>query len=162
MGTILAVAKALEGAEADLTAWDKVAGDGDCGITMQRGAQALISGIEGYPVHDAVALPRALADSISGSMGGTSGALIEIGLRAAASEMARVSSSSGSGYTPGGLDSSLAWSGAFLAGCEAIQFYGGAERGYRTMLDALLPAADALKAGDSLTAAAKAAMAGAE
>ena len=34
----------------------------------------------------------------------------------------------------------------FKAFVAAIKFYGGADRGYRTMLDALLPAVDALDA----------------
>ena len=39
----------------------------------------------------------------------------------------------------------FAWANTFEAGVEAIKFYGGADVGYRTMLDALLPASAALK-----------------
>ena len=39
--------------------------------------------------------------------------------------------------------------GAFQAGVDAIQQYGGASRGDRTMLDALLPAAEALARSSS-------------
>jgi dihydroxyacetone kinase len=42
-----------------------------------------------------------------------------------------------------------------------MMFYGGANRGDRTMLDALLPAVEALEAGGDLTAAADAARSGA-
>ena len=35
------------------------------------------------------------------------------------------------------------WAAAFKAGADAVSKYGGAKRGSRTMLDALLPAADA-------------------
>ena len=48
-----------------------------------------------------------------------------------------------------------------MAGVDAIQYYGGAEQGYRTMLDALLPAKRALAAG-GWKEAAEAAAAGAE
>src|SRR5690606_12065255 len=38
-----------------------------------------------------------------------------------------------------------AWAAAFRAGCKAIQDIGGARAGDRTMLDALLPAAEAIE-----------------
>ena len=39
------------------------------------------------------------------------------------------------------------WAAAFHSGVEAMQRYGGAQRGDRTMLDALIPASDALQNG---------------
>ena len=59
-------------------------------------------------------------------MGGSSGALIEVLLRT----MARA--------VGAGAD----WCSAFKEGVDAVAFVGGAKRGYRTMLDALLPAVD--------------------
>lgn len=79
-------------------------------------------------------------------MGGTSGALIEIGLRAGAAA-----------YKDG-----KGWKGAFSAGVDAVMFYGGGTPGMRTMLDALLPMRDAITAGGDASAAASAANAGAE
>ena len=43
------------------------------------------------------------------------------------------------------------WRGAFRAGVDAIQFYGGAAKGMRTMLDALVRATPRLFAGLGLT-----------
>ena len=41
-----AISAAITTAEPNLTEWDLKVGDGDCGITMKRGANALLSGLE--------------------------------------------------------------------------------------------------------------------
>lgn len=48
----------------ELTEWDKIAGDGDCGTTFSRGAQALVAALDadGLPKEDLRALLRALSD----------------------------------------------------------------------------------------------------
>jgi len=51
---------------------------------------------------------------------------------------------------------------ALRAGAEAVSEYGGAQVGQRTMLDAVVPAVDALAGGGSLEAAAVAARQGAD
>lgn len=38
-----------------------------------------------------------------------------------------------------------AWCRAFVAGVEGVEFYGGAKAGMRTVLDAVVPAADVLR-----------------
>eukprot|EP00282_Hemiselmis_andersenii_P044001 CAMPEP_0172061768 /NCGR_PEP_ID=MMETSP1043-20130122/8668_1 /TAXON_ID=464988 /ORGANISM="Hemiselmis andersenii, Strain CCMP441" /LENGTH=457 /DNA_ID=CAMNT_0012721611 /DNA_START=53 /DNA_END=1423 /DNA_ORIENTATION=+ len=81
---ITAGTKALAAKEPELTEWDKIAGDGDCGYTMKRGAEKVLADLPSYSTGDGFALLHALADSVSASMGGTSGALLEIALRAAA------------------------------------------------------------------------------
>jgi dihydroxyacetone kinase len=66
---------------------------------------------------------------------------------------------------PGALGNPLAWADAFRSGCDGMIELGGAGRGDRTMLDALLPACDAfhnalfarLPVADALSAAAAAA-----
>lgn len=58
----------------------QVAGDGDCGITFARGAAAVV---ELKLTGDLAAVAAALAGAVSSSMGGTSGALLEIAFRAA-------------------------------------------------------------------------------
>jgi dihydroxyacetone kinase len=75
-----------------------------------------------------------------------------------------------SGALPAPAPTPAAWAGAFRAGVGAVQFYGGAKAGFRTLLDALLPAADAADlalargggGAEALAAAATAAEAGAE
>ena len=78
-------------------------------------------------------------------MGGTSGGLLELMLRAMAASLRHNSS----------------MTVALSKGVAAIQQYGRAERGMRTMLDAFLPAIEALDAGRGVDAAASAAMEGA-
>lgn len=138
---LTAVAAALSAAEAELTEFDRVAGDGDCGMTMQRGGGAIseVAAQLAAVAHvDLADLCGRLADAVSLSMGGTSGALFEIGLRAGATAL--VASAKGTTQGP------LSLTAAFTAGVAAIKFYSGADRGYRTMLDALLPAADSVSA----------------
>jgi len=142
---IKAAAEAVSASEAQLTAWDQVCGDGDCGITMQRGAQQVLKDLPSYSA-DPKDCMRTLADSVSDSMGGTSGALLEIFFRAAGTALSQGKSASD----------------AFKAGVDAMMFYGGGQAGYRTMLDALLPASEALAQGKSLTEVSAAASAGAE
>jgi len=87
--------------EPRITAYDLVCGDGDCGLVLRAGAQAALSALEkltasrdlksgdSVPIN-AVELCLCLADHISGSMGGTSGALLEIMLRAMAVSLVSV------------------------------------------------------------------------
>jgi dihydroxyacetone kinase len=112
---LAAMAAALSSEEANLTKWDLIAGDGDCGITLKRGADALAAALfaETLPFTSGPALLVAIADLVSASTGGTSGVLIEIGLRAGASV----------------LREGKGWADAFAAGVAAIKFYGGAELG---------------------------------
>jgi dihydroxyacetone kinase len=78
-------------------------------------------------------------------MGGSSGVLLSIFFTAAGTEMAR----------------SKSWRLGLESGIAAVQQYGGAKAGDRTMLDALVPAVDALRLG-SIGAAATAAQQGAD
>ena len=147
VAVLQAVAAAVLAIEADLTEWDSLAGDGDCGVTMRRGCEALQEVAAAELPGDAAELLSRVADAVSKAMGGTSGVLFEIGLRQGA---ARLRAGEG-------------WSAALVAGVAAIQQIGGAQEGYRTMLDALLPCVRALQqtAGD-WHGAATAAAAGAE
>jgi triose/dihydroxyacetone kinase / FAD-AMP lyase (cyclizing) len=77
---------------------------------------------------------------------GTSGVLLEILLTAAARSIAAGAS----------------FGEALEAGVDAIEFYGGARPGSRTMIDALRPAAAAWKAGKALSDVAAAAREGAD
>lgn len=50
--------------EQELTRWDTIAGDGDCGTTFRRGAEALIADLDAgrLPKGDLRALLRGLSD----------------------------------------------------------------------------------------------------
>jgi len=88
-------------------------------------------------------------------MGGTSGVLYDIFFNAAAAALKPHASG------PEAKHGLALWAGAFAAGVGAIKRYGGADVGYRTMLDAALPASEALNAALASGASAAAAAAAA-
>lgn len=74
--------------EPQLSEYDAVCGDGDCGTVMKKGASAVLVLCDQIQVDHGVAIPRFLdqvADAVSASMGGTSGVLLEICFRAMSS-----------------------------------------------------------------------------
>ncbi|MEO1603168.1 MAG: dihydroxyacetone kinase subunit DhaK [Pseudomonadota bacterium] len=131
-------------AEADLNALDAKSGDGDTGSTLATAARALIGALDRLPLADQTQLYRAIGLELSQTMGGSSGVLLAIFFAAAGD-----ASASGAGMV-----------GALKAGLDRIQQVGGAKAGDRTMIDALLPALEALSSG--LDDAANAARAGAD
>jgi len=142
-------ATAISNAEPILTKYDTIVGDGDCGITMKRGADKILS--EELPTDHPVPFFSSLADTISASMGGTSGVLLELLFRKMATYL--------SGKDKIGM---VELSEAFREGVNAVSFYGGASVGSRTMLDALVPASDELVSTNNLKDAAAKARSGAD
>ncbi|XP_050407646.1 triokinase/FMN cyclase [Patella vulgata] len=130
------VCKSLISSENRLNMLDTQAGDGDCGTTVTRGAQAILKKLgdkssPGLPVTNPYSLTLALATIVETDMGGSSGALYSLFLTSAALCLqSKISSSS--------------WIQALNNGITAIQRYGGAEPGDRTMLDALYGASEVL------------------
>ena len=136
-----ALCNAIIEIEPELTRYDAICGDGDCGMVMKQGAQCILGEIALYEAgssdsrlshHDCATICNTLGQLISESMGGTSGAVIEIMLRAMAANLAKHRHSQPA--------SELYWVNALQAGLEAMIKYGGAQVGMRTMLDALVPA----------------------
>lgn len=120
-----------------LNEWDNKVGDGDCGTTMFRGATAILEDMKKcYPLNDAARTINEIGMSIRRVMGGTSGILYEILCKATYASL------KGSPVI-----TSKQWADALEAAIAAVSKYGGARSGYRTMLDALIPAATALKEG---------------
>jgi dihydroxyacetone kinase len=142
-------ATALSAAEPMLTKYDTIVGDGDCGITMKRGAEKVLEG--GIPTDHPVTLFASLADAVSASMGGTSGVLLELMFRKMSSTLSRQEKIGTAELAK-----------AFQSGVEAVSLYGGATVGARTMLDALVPAAAVLVESNSIQEAALKARAGAD
>jgi triose/dihydroxyacetone kinase / FAD-AMP lyase (cyclizing) len=140
-----AICRALLERESELNALDARVGDGDTGTTFATAARTLLAEIDALPLNDAAKMCTAIADRLSGSMGGSSGVLLSI-----------LAAATGSALATG-----KPWPSALRAGTERMRFYGGANPGDRTMLDALLPAVEALEAGGDLVAAADAARRGA-
>ena len=138
------VCATLLASTADLNALDAKSGDGDTGSTLAGAANALIEGMDKLPLNDTSALLRATGQTLSQTMGGSSGVLLAIFL-AAAGEAA----SNGASLFD-----------ALRAGLARMQQIGGARVGDRTMVDALSPALDTLELG--IAAASKKAREGAD
>ncbi|MEJ6747366.1 MAG: dihydroxyacetone kinase subunit DhaK [Yoonia sp.] len=136
--------KVLIAAEGDLNLLDAKSGDGDTGSTLAGASRALIDAMDTLPLADHTQLYRAIGLELSQTMGGSSGVLLAIFFAAAGD-------ASSSGKT---------MQEALIAGLDRMRQIGGANPGDRTMVDALLPALEALKNG--LPAAAMAARKGAE
>ena len=134
---LTAVCTALIDATARLDAADARVGDGDTGSTFATAARRVQAELDALPLADPAALMLRLSTTLSTSMGGSSGVLISIFLSAAGSSMR-----DGAG-----------WSDALGRGVDAMQTYGGAKAGDRTMLDALIPAVAALASGSAADAA---------
>lgn len=126
------ICKQLKSSERALNNLDTGSGDGDCGSTLARGAQAIkdqLNTIEkcGLPVDQPAALVRQLANIVEQEMGGSSGALYSLFLNGAARVLSEHSSD----------PTFQVWCNAFNAGLEGIMKYGGAKPGDRTMVDPL-------------------------
>lgn len=68
--------KKLIDAEQEITKADEMVGDGDCGMALKQGAEAVLRFIaDGKVVADAVVTVVKLAEVVEEHMGGTSGAI---------------------------------------------------------------------------------------
>ncbi|KAJ9141591.1 hypothetical protein P3X46_032108 [Hevea brasiliensis] len=159
---IEAAANAVIDLRDSLNEWDSKVGDGDCGSTMYRGATAILEDMKKYyPLNDAVETVNEIGSSVRRVMGGTSGIIYNIFCKAA---HAQLKANSQSAVT------SKQWAEALEASIAAVSKYGGASAGYRTLLDALIPASavlqERLNAGDdpftAFVLSSEAALAGAE
>jgi dihydroxyacetone kinase len=131
---ILAATAALSDAAPRLTEMDRVVGDGDLGISLARGSQAVREAVPNYPLDDPAATLHALSLTLQKALGGSSGPLYAVFFLRAA------------GHLQGGaISAPKTWAEAFRAGCQGMSELGGAKLGDRTMLDALVPAANAFQ-----------------
>jgi dihydroxyacetone kinase len=122
---------------------DAVAGDGDHGIGMQRGVHAALAAAaaEVESGSGAASTLRAAGEAWAARAGGTSGALWGAALRAAATHL-------GDQGTPDAQTAAAAVSDA----AAAIVRLGKAELGDKTMVDVLLPFAEAFTAASTADA----------
>ncbi|KAB5524262.1 hypothetical protein DKX38_022011 [Salix brachista] len=146
----------------NLNEWDGRVGDGDCGSTMCRGATAILEDMKKhYPLNDAAETVGEIGSSIRRVMGGTSGIIYTIFCKAACAHLKANTQS---------VVTSKQWAEALEVSIAAVSKYGGASAGFRTLLDALIPASavlqERLNAGDDPCTAfllsSEAAVAGAE
>jgi triose/dihydroxyacetone kinase / FAD-AMP lyase (cyclizing) len=133
--------RAIIDAEGKLTEMDRVVGDGDMGTNLARGARAILEGAKRFPQDDPGALLKAIGTIAQEVIGGSSGPLYGILLLRAGTVLSEQPTN---------------WKEAMLQAVEAVSQLGGAKRGDRTMLDALLPFAEALQTGSPQSALAAA------
>ena len=143
---LAAVCDALIEHEANLNALDARVGDGDTGTTFAVAARTVLAAIDSLPLAEHDRLCAAVGRRLSQIMGGTSGVLVSIFAAAAGRA----------------LGSGAGWPAALREGVNQMRFYGGAGPGDRTMLDALIPAVEALERGAGIDEAARAARSGAQ
>lgn len=116
-----------------LTELDSAIGDADHGINMDRGMQAVLSKLDGIPGGDIGALFKAIGMTLVSTVGGASGPLYgTLYLQLGSAENGK------NELTPED------WLAALTAAVQGVQARGKAELGDKTMLDALVPARDAL------------------
>jgi dihydroxyacetone kinase-like protein len=137
----------------ELTALDSAIGDADHGTNMDRGMSAAVAALETAPPADPAALLKQVGMTLVSKVGGASGPLY-------GTFFLRMAGALGAGPAD---DETFAR--ALRAGLDGVIARGKAEPGDKTMLDALVPACDALDAalaagqplGEALEAAAGAA-----
>ena len=117
-----------------LTELDSAIGDADHGINMNRGMQAVLAKLEGDRQADAGALLKTVGMTLVSTVGGASGPLygtlfLQMGSSAAGKPEL----------------SDEDWAAALAAGVAGVQRRGKAELGDKTMIDALVPAVQALR-----------------
>lgn len=141
-------------AEADITKYDTVVGDGDCGIGLKRGAEAVLKMLSQNKLSgDAVVDVSKIVQVVERTMDGTSGALYAIFLNSLAHALSQQSA---------GEATPKVWAAALRQAMEALSRYTPAQPGDRTLVDALLPFIDVLSHTGEVVKAAEASRKGAE
>ena len=138
---------------------DAVVGDGDFGYSMARGFEIVLSGWDEFDRTDISTFLKKIAVTITSRIGGTSGPIWGTGFLRAATTAAGEDS----------LDADRIVA-MLRAAIDGIKARGGAELGDKTLLDALIPATDAIEerakagspAAETLRAAADSARSAAE
>ena len=146
----------LIAAEAEVTRYDSVVGDGDCGLGLKRGAEAVLKVLPSLSSHDAMMTFGKIVPTVEQNMDGTSGALYAIFLNSLASNLRSQDSSSPIPVTTG------LWANALAKSIDGLSKYTPAQPGDRTLMDALTPFVDVLKKTGNVKKAAEAAKEGAD
>jgi dihydroxyacetone kinase-like protein len=128
----------------ELVRLDTAIGDGDHGTNMDRGMRKAVEKLDGAAGGDIGADLKTVGMALVSSVGGAAGPLygtlfLQMGAATA-------------GKDELDLDG---WAAAVEAGVKGVQARGKAEPGDKTMIDALLPALDALRAGGDVGEALK-------
>lgn len=121
---------------------DAVAGDGDFGYSLARGFEVVLSEWESFDRSDAATFIKRVAATLTKKIGGTSGPIWGTAFLRAAKAAEGQS-----------LDGTVVVA-MLRAAVEGIQQRGSAELGDKTLIDAIVPATDALESavGDGASA----------
>lgn len=133
-GSLVAAAEEIIKSEALLNKLDSGCGDGDCGITLKKFGQAILSYVEHASLEYPSNVLWDLSEIAETDMGGTSGGIYSLGLSAASIA-----------FSGAKANDSVTWMGALESAMQSITKYGGAEPGDRTVLDTLHAVLLALK-----------------
>lgn len=146
-----AACQAIVDAREELGDADRATGDGDHGVGMSRGFGAGLTALEGAELSTVGDAFKEVGTAVLSTSGGASGAVFGTMFRAPAKGLASEE-----------LDAE-GFATALETSVEKVQARGKAEPGQKTMLDALIPAAQAARAatGEGLVAVARAAAEGA-
>jgi dihydroxyacetone kinase-like protein len=123
----------------DLVRLDTAIGDGDHGTNMDRGMKKAVEKLDGTEAGDIGADLKAVGMALVSSVGGAAGPLYGTVFLQMGSATA--------GKDELDLDG---WTAAVEAGVKRLQARGKAEPGDKTMIDAWVPALEALRAGGDL------------
>jgi phosphoenolpyruvate---glycerone phosphotransferase subunit DhaL len=122
---------------AELVRLDTAIGDGDHGTNMDRGMRKAVEKMDGTAGEDIGALLKAVGMALVSSVGGAAGPLygtlfLQMGMASTGREELDLAG----------------WTAALEAGVKGVQARGKAEPGDKTMVDALVPALEALRAAE--------------
>ena len=148
--------KKLIAAEAEVTKYDTVVGDGDCGIGLKRGAEGVLKVLLSLSSDDPMIAFAKICPTVETTMDGTSGALYAIFLNSLASNIRLQDTSS---TTPVTI---ATWVKALKMSISDLARYTPAQPGDRTLMDALVPFVDILEKTGDVKKAAEAAKEGAD
>ncbi len=131
-----AIAKRIEEEKDFLTQLDNEIGDGDHGINMARGFQAVEQKLPALADKDIGAILKGVGMQLVSTVGGASGPLYGTAFMKAGAACKDMMELDGAGFAT-----------ALDAAIGGIKMRGKAQEGEKTMLDALCPAYQALQAG---------------
>ncbi|KAK4943056.1 dihydroxyacetone kinase Dak1 [Elasticomyces elasticus] len=144
-------------AEPEVTKYDTIVGDGDCGIGLKRGAEAVLKELSsGDLPTDAVAFLNKIVPVVEHHTDGTSGALYSIFLNALVHGLREQDTGSSQK-----VDAKI-WAAALKSARTALGKYTPAAVGDRTLIDALDPFIETLSSTGDVKKAAEAAKEGTE
>jgi phosphoenolpyruvate---glycerone phosphotransferase subunit DhaL len=146
-----AFAGEMEEHRQELVRLDTAIGDGDHGTNMDRGMRKALERLDGTDQADAGAVLKTVAMALVSTVGGAAGPLygtlfLQMGGALAGQEEADLA-----GYVA-----------AWRKGLEGVQMRGKAELGDKTMVDALVPAVEAMEQASDLDGALRGAVESAE